>query len=181
MEPRDLMALGHVLATPHVWGGLCTQTERLLSLPWGRSLWGVWQLGLLWMIHVTLAALGLDQNKQLCKALDRNEPANVFQGTVAAVLCLSHTGPAEQNRAPRSHSCWKPPLLPGPLCIKRQGTDFCENYIFRTLYNNSVYWKEILTAATQWAVKVSLLQITKMNSQKLLHLASVIRNPESTI
>lgn len=40
------------------------------------------------------------------------------------------------------------------VCIKRWGTDFYKNYLFRTVYNNSVYWKEILlTAATQWAAK----------------------------
>lgn len=48
---------------------------------------------------------GIRSEKQLCTALDRNEAVNVPQSRVAAVLCLSHTGPAEQNRAARSHSC----------------------------------------------------------------------------
>lgn len=51
------------------------------------------------------------------------------------------------------------------VCIKRQGTDVCQNYVFRTVHNSSVYWKEILlTAATQWAVK----NITTPNYQKEL-------------
>lgn len=68
------------------------------------------------------------------------------------------------------------------VCIKRQGMDFCKNYLFRTVYKNSVYWKEIpLTAVTQWAVKIPLFQIVKMNYQKLLHLVLIIRNAEWTI
>lgn len=56
------------------------------------------------MIYMILAALGLDQKKQLCKALDRNEVVNMFESKLAVVLCLSHTGRAGQKRVPCSHS-----------------------------------------------------------------------------
>lgn len=95
MEPRDLMALGHVLAKTHV--GMAVHLDRKTALTfmgqWGLQ--GVWQLGPFKMISVTLAALGLEQKKQLYKALDRNELVKVFQSKEAAVLCLSHTGLAE--------------------------------------------------------------------------------------
>lgn len=134
-----------------------------------RALQGFWQLGPFRMIYMILAALGLDQKKQLCKALDRNELVNMSESKLAVVLCLSHTGWVGQKRVPCSHSYWDPPSAAKThwlmVCIKRQGTDFCQNYVFRTVHNSSVYWKEILlTAATQWAVK----NITTPNYQKEL-------------
>lgn len=42
------------------------------------------------MIYVTLAALGLDQKKQLCKALDRNEAVNVLQSSGSRAVSVPH-------------------------------------------------------------------------------------------
>lgn len=145
----------------HMCGDGCAPWQEgcLLSLPWGRRLVRSLTTGTALNDSCDTGCTGIRSEKAIVHSITQkwgSECAPEQSGSSAVSVPHwpsraehSSTFPFLLRASPAARAHW------WTVCIKRQGTDFCKNYIFRTVYNNSVYWKEILlTAATQWAVKI---------------------------
>lgn len=160
MEQRDLMALGHSLTTQYVWGMAVHLDRRTACSHFygAESFARVLTTGTIQNDLYDTGCIGIRSEKAIVQSIRQKWASKyVSEQTASSVVSVPHW-PSRVEESTMFSLVLRPSSAAKTrwlmVCIKRQGTDFCKKYVFRTVHNNSVYWKEILLiAATQWAVK----------------------------